>query len=326
MNKKKRPVSPKLSIILIVTLAILSLPAYANEQKKCLLLMSYHQGYTWNDEIEAGVVDKLKGVCRLKTVFMDTKRNSSSQFGQAAARRAMNIINQFQPDVLIASDDNASRYVIQPYFRNKSLPIVFCGINWTAEEYGYPYKNATGMVEVAPIVPLLKNIQRSLGQVKKGTYLSSKAITEYKDFIRYEKVYKNYGVTLTPVFVSSMKDWKEAYLKAQKNDFIVINNHAGINDWNSEDIVNFVTQESQTLTVTNYQWMMPFAMLGMTKKASEHGQWAGEVAAAILNGLPVERIPITVNKSWGLFINQNLLNKANIRLSNRILHHAHKTW
>ena len=294
--------------------------------KKCLLLMSYHRGYEWNDGIESGVMQKLTGVCQVKVIYLDTKRNNSPAYGKAAGKKAKEEIDEFDPDVLIASDDNATRYVVEPYYKNTVVPIVFCGINWTASAYGYPYKNATGMVEVAPIIPLFKNIQRTVGLVKKGVYLSSDVITEHKDFLRYKKEYNKRGVSLNPVFVSTMDEWKLAWLQAQTADFIIVNNNAGINDWDQAEVSRFVNANSQVLSVTNYQWMMHYAMLGMIKKPIEQGSWAGEVASAILNGLPVQEIPVTINKSWSSYINQDLLRAANISLSNRILNHAYKSW
>lgn len=301
-------------------------PRIKNSDKRCLLVMSYHKGYEWNDGIEQGVVEKLSGKCHLKIVYMDTKRNTSIEFGKKAALKAKAVIDVFKPDVLIASDDNASRYLVAPYLKNTSLPIIFCGLNWSASEYGYPYKNATGMVEVAPIVPLLKHIQQSLGGVKRGVFISPDVITEHKDALRFKKEYIARGINLNTVFVSTQAQWKKAFLEAQKADFIVLGNKAGINDWDESSIVKFVRENSKTLTTTNYRWMMPYAMLGITKDAQEQGQWAGEVAIAILDGLPVEDIPITINKSWKLYINTDLLKQADIILSNKILNHAHKTW
>jgi hypothetical protein len=31
-----------------------------------------------------------------------------------------------------------------PFFKNASLPFVFCGINWDSTEYGLPCENVTG--------------------------------------------------------------------------------------------------------------------------------------------------------------------------------------
>lgn len=91
---------------------------------------------------------------------MDTKRNKSDDFIKEVALKAKNIIETFKPDVVIAADDNASKYLIEPYYKNASLPFVFCGVNWDASVYGYPYRNVTGMVEVAgakKLVDLLKD-------------------------------------------------------------------------------------------------------------------------------------------------------------------------
>ncbi|MDH5256425.1 MAG: hypothetical protein OEX07_00400 [Gammaproteobacteria bacterium] len=298
----------------------------AGASKKCVLVMSYHKGYEWNDGIESGVIEKLAGVCQLKKIYMDTKRNTGVVFGKAAGSKAKRIIDKFKPDILIAADDNASRYLVQRFYKDSSLPVIFCGVNWSAEEYGYPYQNATGMVEVAPISPLLKNIQRSIGVVKQGVYLSSDVITEHTDYLRYEKEYIEHGVTLKPVFVSNTIDWKREFVNAQKADFIIVGNNGGINDWDEPDITQFVLRNSKVLTVTNYQWMMSYAMLGMTKNAREQGLWAGDVAVAVLGGLSITDIPVTINKSWYLFVNTDLLNAAGISLSNRILNHAYKSW
>ncbi len=158
------------SPILIATL-LAWLPAHAATLPKCLHVMSYHRGYAWNDGIEKGVEDTLQGHCRLKKFFMDTKRNTAVAFAEKKARQVIKLIHDYQPDIVIASDDNASKYVVTR-FRNSPIPFIFNGINWTAEPYGYPYNNVTGMVEVAPIIPLLGIIKKNIPGVKHGIYLS----------------------------------------------------------------------------------------------------------------------------------------------------------
>ena len=81
---------------------------------------------------------------------MDTKRNKSDEYKIAVGREARDLILSWQPDVVITADDNAAKYLIQPYFKDSATPFVFCGVNWTAEEYGFPYSNVTGIVEVVP--------------------------------------------------------------------------------------------------------------------------------------------------------------------------------
>jgi hypothetical protein len=86
---------------------------------------------------------------------MDTKRHKGNEFIQAAAQKAKSEIESFQPDVVIASDDNASKHLIQPFYKDADLPFVFCGVNWDESVYGYPYKDVTGMVEVSGVKELI---------------------------------------------------------------------------------------------------------------------------------------------------------------------------
>ncbi len=46
---------------------------------------------------------------------MDTKRNTSEEFKQEAALKAKALIESSNPDVVIVSDDNAVKCLVQPY-------------------------------------------------------------------------------------------------------------------------------------------------------------------------------------------------------------------
>ncbi|HEC18250.1 MAG TPA: hypothetical protein ENI97_02790 [Gammaproteobacteria bacterium] len=313
------------SLFLIVFLGLTIFSTNIPAEHRCLLVMSYHKGYAWNDGIEKGVEETLKGRCLLKKFFMDSKRNTSVSFIRKKAAEASALISSFRPDVVIACDDNAAKYLVTQY-KGSDIPFVFCGINWTAEEYGFPYKNVTGMIEVVPIVPLLKIIKSNVHNVKHGVYLSSDVITEHKDFKRYKKIYREHGVKLTGYFVKTMKDWISYYRESQKSDFIIVNNFAGIVDWDPDTAKKIVYQHSKKLTVTNYRWMMPYAMLGLTKKPEEHGRWAAQVAIEVLNGTPISNIPITINREWELFVNLELLQHANIKLDKNTLKRASSAW
>jgi hypothetical protein len=90
---------------------------------------------------------------------MDTLRNNREAFKKRAGLRAKKAISNFSPDIVIASDDNASKYLIMPHFKDTPLPIVFCDIDNSAETYGFPYSNVTGMLEVPPTVRLVYSLK-----------------------------------------------------------------------------------------------------------------------------------------------------------------------
>jgi len=295
------------------------------QAKECVYINSYHAGYAWSDKIENTVKKQLKGTCNMHVFYMDTKRHTSQAFGEQKALEAKALIEKVKPDVIIASDDNASKYLIAPYYKNSSIPVVFCGINWTAKAYGYPYDNATGMIEVSPIKALLHEARLAVGEVKQVAFIATKGVrTDKKEFLWMSRMYAREGVTVIPFYVTSMKTWIEAYDEAQTSDFIVLNNIAGIADWNQEQIVDYVKHHADTLTVSTYDFMTPYTMLAMTKLAEEQGGWASDVALHLLQGESPKDIPVVANRRYNLYINTEILDASSIKLSERLYFKAIK--
>ena len=155
---------------------------------KCLFVSSYHKGYAWSDGVERGLRETLNGKCQIRQFDMDTKRKKTKEDKRAAALTAKQLIESWQPDVVITADDNAAKYLIQPYYRDTVLPFVFCGINWTVDEYGFPYSNVTGMVEVAPVRDMVDEARALVGGASKVLYVGADTATERKNADRIRKV------------------------------------------------------------------------------------------------------------------------------------------
>jgi ABC-type uncharacterized transport system substrate-binding protein len=137
-------------------LSMLVVPSTASSgANKCLYVSSYHRGYAWSDGVEQGLRKVLTGHCEIRQIDMDTKRNKSAEFKQSAAAAVKREIESWKPDVVIVSDDNAAKYVVKEYYRDADTPFVFSGVNWTVKEYGFPYSNVTGIIEVAPLEAML---------------------------------------------------------------------------------------------------------------------------------------------------------------------------
>jgi RNase P/RNase MRP subunit p30 len=71
----------------------------------------------------------------LEIFYMDTKRNNGEDQIADKVQEAMEKIREFSPDLVITSDDNAVMYVVSPYLDTSGIPVVFCGVNWSAEQY-----------------------------------------------------------------------------------------------------------------------------------------------------------------------------------------------
>ena len=311
-----------LSLIVLLCLSLLPVmaTAAANAEKKCLYVSSYHRGYAWSDGVERGLRAVLAGHCEIRQFDMDTKRNKAVSDKQQAASRARQIIEQWQPDIVITADDNAARYLLQPYYRDSELPFVFCGINWTAKEYGLPYTNATGIIEVAPIRPLLQQVRALLGTVENAVYIGADTVTENKNYRRFAKIASQEGIRLRAELADSQTAWLQAYHDAQQQaDFVVIGSNAGIEQWDRESVVQHISGDSHRLSVTNHDWMMPYTMLGFTKVPEEQGELAGRVALSILGGASPSSIAIVPNRKWDMWTNRSLLDSAGISLPRQLL-------
>jgi len=291
---------------------------------KCLYVSSYHRGYAWSDGVEEGLRKVLTGHCEIRQIDMDTKRNKSPEFKQSAAVAVKREIETWQPDVVIVSDDNAAKYVVEQYYRDAATPFVFSGVNWTVKEYGFPYSNVTGIVEVAPLEAMLTHAIKYSGGAKKAIYLGADTLTEKKNLDRVAEASKKLGIDLEGMLVSSASEWKAQYRAAQDADFIVMGSYSGISDWNKTELAAFAVEHARKLTVTSHEWMMPFSTVGFTKIPQEHGEWAAQTAIEILKGKSPSEIPIVANRDWDLWINTAHLKSTRIKLPRKFLRKAKK--
>lgn len=294
----------------VVALFIASLSAQAGAEadyagKKILYVGSYHAGYPWSDGIANGVESALENTgVELKRVEMDTKRNTSEAFKESAALNVKAEIESFKPDVVIACDDNAAKYLIMPYYRNAELPFVFCGLNWNTTVYGFPYDNVTGMVEISMMPQVIKQLGKyargnRIGFLGDDTLTSRKNLQNHVDIlnIKYDQVY----------LAKSFEEWKTMYLELQRQvDMAILINNAGISNWDDEKAIEFVGSNTKIPTGTNNTWMMAFSLLGIIKLPEEQGQWSAQAALKILDGTPPNKIPITHNKQGKLYFNLRL--------------------
>jgi len=286
------------------------------EAARCLFVSSYHQGYAWSDGVERGLRSTLNGQCDLRQFDMDTKRHKNEEFKRKAALEAKALIESWRPDVVIAADDNAAKYLIAPYFRDSEVPFVFCGINWTVEEYGFPYRNVTGMLEVAPIRLMLKKAVAASG--KRAFYLGADTLTERKNLQHLKDAAEELGIELDGELTRTTDAWLTAYRRGQDYDFVVLGSNSGIDDWEDNRVQRELMRVSKRLSVTNHGWMMSYAMLGLTKIPEEQGEWGAKTALAILQGLRPTEIPIIANRKWDVRTNEPLLRTAGIDLPRSI--------
>lgn len=313
-----------LSFVLLGTLAEAS-SALAKPFKKCLYINSYHKGYEWSDGIEAAAYASLKEVCQVESFYMDTKNHDTPEFAKKKGIEAKARIEKIKPDIVIVADDAAVAYVLMAHFKDAALPFVFCGINWEAKKYGLPYKNATGMIEIAPVEDLVLQIKSIQPQAKKAVYLSGDVEADRINHSVYEAIYKKNNMSLKPAFAKTMKEWKAKFIEAQKMDVVILANYVGIVDWSYEEAKTFVKAHGKKMSLTYHEFMKPLATMSLTKIPAEQGEWAAKVATEILNGSSPQKIPVAVNRRWNMYVNEELAGLTRTEIPETISRKANKT-
>jgi ABC-type uncharacterized transport system substrate-binding protein len=296
----------------LLVLMMICFVSHAHAQKRVFWLDSYDPTNQWTAELGMAIESTLSGHdVVLKIHHMDTKRNKSGEYIRKAARKAAEMIKEYNPDVVIASEDDASKYVVEPYFKNASIPFVFCGVNHSGDRYGYPYKNATGIIELDPIPKLIFSLSR-FHFVDKVGYLAEDGTSAringgvYKTQTRFNCV---------EYYVHSLREWQETYRRAQSEvDLLIIGNTSAIKDWNGEAAMKTIMSESKIPTGCVLEFLSPYAFIGCIKLASEQGNWAAETALRILDGVPVSSIPIGEPTGGKLIVNCEIAKALGIKV------------
>jgi len=289
--------------------------------KKILWVDSYHQGYEWSEGIERGIRDALHDSgAELKVFRMDTKRNDSPEFGQKAGLDAKALVEEFHPDVIIASDDNAQKYLVVPYLKNAAVPVVFCGVNWDASMYGYPTPSVTGMVEVDQVPEMMEYLQRYAKGQRIG-YLSGDVETERK----IVKIYNDrfFNGQMKTYLVKSFGEFKKAFIEAQQQvDMLYIYNYAGIADWDPRAAEEFLANQTRIPTGSHNPFMDQFVVFTLAKLPEEQGKYAAMTALKVLSGAKPESIPVILNHQAELTVNLKMAKAAGIVLPLSVIKNA----
>lgn len=277
-----------------------------------LFIDSYHEGYFWSDSIRKAATKVLaeKGMT-VTPLYMDTKRNTSEAFKKKAGIAVRDHIEANTYDLVIAADDNASQYVVMPFYKNANLPVVFCGVNWDASVYGYPYSNATGMVEISPIQLALKHLQ-PLANGSRIAILLSDHTTGRKNLESFKQVLNMTFVG--EALVSTFEDWKQAFLDLQETaDMLLLSAPGGISGWDFADAEAFVLSNARIPIGTDEPEYKRLALLGVAKIPEEHGEYAAALAFKILQGALPSEFPVVQSKRGDLVLNMKIAQKLGVR-------------
>jgi ABC-type uncharacterized transport system substrate-binding protein len=312
MGTGQRWICPQgILLILILTLSGLQTCMESGGKSKIVYVNSYHRGFPPSDEITSGVFENLPADSfHISAYFMDTKRNPSEEFIRKRAEELFDSINIEEPDVLIVSDDNALKYLVLPYFRNTPLPVVFCGINWSTDQYDLSGCNITGILEILPVRDLVQTLKPYYPSMKKLLVLNENTTTSRKTKPILDTLLTSIGMEVTQELVDDFDSWKTVFAEAnQKYDIIYLQTRGAIKGWDHNEALKHIDRHIKIPLVTCEEFMMPYAVFGLTQVSGEQGMVAAEKAKKILDGTGASDIPVTQNHRTKIWLNPRLVQK-----------------
>ncbi len=155
-NKKAILIIAAVVLITIVTSSYFTLrsPWKFREDRpiKVFILNSFHEDFPAN--LVSGYINGITEILEkenvdfiLKIYDMDILRKDKNT-QQEAAKEAKNLINEFNPDLIFATDEKAQTFVIVPNYLNTDVPIVYLSLSEDPANYGYvSARNVAGVIE-----------------------------------------------------------------------------------------------------------------------------------------------------------------------------------
>ncbi|MBU4464137.1 MAG: hypothetical protein KKB05_09420 [Proteobacteria bacterium] len=323
--------------------------------KKILIIHSYHEGLGWNEDTERGVVEGLRmsGYVldkdyQMKKFYMDTKITyvTPKQIKERADK-AIRLIEEFEPDLVIVNDDNALKYVAVTYVMEnpqRKLPFLFIGINCDptiyepVESLEEPGHSITGTLERFPYYQSFSLAKRMFPDKKRVFLIGDTSpstdfvVRDFKE--KYLETVKDSPLEVVAVIqVGTFKEWKEKIKEYQdKADFLGVLTYYQLRG-ESEEFVHAWEVISWTINHNR------LPELGFLLFHSEDGFWmsvgvsplktgryVGKVASDIMDGKDPGAIPIVDPRCVDIAFNLERSNMLGIKIPVDILNMATVTY
>lgn len=253
--------------LLFMCIVVIAYSTSIKSKKRILLLHSYHPGYTWVRDINIAWKRRFEkqNNAHVRTFYMDTKRFPSLPDKQRAARSALELINSWNPEILVAFDDDAQKFVATRFINKPSVSIVYGGVNNDLSLYKYVDANNVYGISERLQLDAFKNALsdlKILGNKTKGlkiAHISDQSIfsNNLTNQVRNYDWYPHILVSSTEC--NSFKEWRVAAKEADAiADLLFITNYHTLNGELSETepqtknrVISVPPKEVITWTLSN---------------------------------------------------------------------------
>lgn len=298
---------------------------------RVLILHSYDTDYSWVQQVSEGLTRVLEDKpYSIRWHYMDTKRHPDAAFMQRAGQSAREVIERWQPTVVVTVADNAQELVGKQYINDPRLSIVYSGMFATPEVYGYDRAtNVTGILERWPLDVIRRGIadiflaDRPADAEPLHIYHVGDS-SETVDFLAEQIAQFDWGPDLevTTLQPETFAQWQQAIARANSEADLVLFSlyHTLTGDGPNAEVVPPVqvmqwTQANlQKPNVAGWGFSVEEGgMMAIGVSALEQGEEAGRMVVQIIDeGKKPSEIPSASSQQFLIYLRQSELEKYGI--------------
>lgn len=304
---------------------------YNFTQPRVLILHSYELDYSWVKYVNEGLMRTLKDRqdFSLYWQYMNTKVNPEESYKIKAGVMATTMIDQIKPQVIIAVDDNAQKFVGKYYINRKGISIVFCGVNGNMSDYGYDQaNNVAGVHERVPVAAIHDSLRFLFDEarVKRGLrigYLGDQSLPVKLDWDVIAAFDWAPHRLIPPIMVNTYASWQKALLELQdRADVILVSNYRQLKGGPNEPtlippdvVIDWSRKNSKSLILgLNGFIVEDGGDIAIAASPIEQGQKAAEIALKILAGVDPKTIPVGSTENFLVSLRHEFQEKNKHRL------------
>jgi len=287
---------------------------------KVLVVMSYGETYSWEQDIKEGIDSVLADSCELTYVYMHTRVHFEE--GEQKANEAYLLYQEFQPDGVIAADDSAQAMFVVPYLKDKvETPVMFCGVNAEPETYGYPASNVSGILERLHIKESIAFVQQLVPSINTIGFIEKDDPSSRALIRQIQSESDTYSATFIDFkLAKTLKDAVTMTAElAEQCDALYISGLWGILDENGDSVsekeaIALATKTFGKPTIATNADLVELGILcAVVQSGQEQGGTAAKMLLQAMEGTPVSQISITRNHQGKKIINVTVMQALGIK-------------
>lgn len=276
--------------------------AKSETEHEILILHSYHTGFKWTDDIQAGILESLGKTgtsVEFHVEYMDTKRHPEPEFTYLNYLLMREKYRSADFTVVLTSDDNAfnfARQYRQTLFNN--APIVFCGVNYLSDPESVSAQGITGVLESYDIVSTVQAAARLLPKATKLFVINDATPTGLGNHNRFEEVRHLLpgGLEVELLDNMSMTRLLERLPTLPPDSFILLmsfNRDRDGNTFSYEESGRRIVDASPVPVFSFWDFYLGTGTVGgMITSGRHQGLEAGRLTGNILRGAQAAELPI----------------------------------